>query len=618
MSLAHDALTLAGVTAFIGVALMGSDGPGHSRFGTRSPGSGRAGWDRSAPRSAGFRTFRTGTGTGTGADTGADTGPGTGPWPGRHPGRADGTGAPVGGRFRLGTRWGTRGRARTRTATWARGRDLGPLVLPRGRDAGPPPPGRLVLGRVGRHTVAAERTQSVVVFGPTRSHKTSGLAVPAILGWDGPVLAASVKTDLIEHTLGHRGTCGTVQVFDPSGSTGLRSARWSPLPVSRTWSGARRAAAGLTEGAKASVGTMSDGDFWYATATRMLAPLLFAAATGGRTMADVIRWVDTQEEGQVIDLLLAAGVPEALDAARSNFGKEDRQRSSIYTTVETVLEPFADSPGGPDSPVGLGGLGGPDSPDSPGGPDSPDSPGGLGWIGDGHESDGRFGGDAQPQPATDRFIDPGRLVGGANTLYVCAPAHDQRRLTPLFSSVVRQVVEFVYDRVAQTRRPLDPPLLVVLDEAANIAPLADLDALASTAAGHGIQLVTIWHDLAQINARYGVRAATVVNNHRAKLFLSGISDPSTLDYASQLIGDEEVMVPTVTDGGRSGPSTSRSPSVRRLAPPDGLRRIPPGEGVLVYGDRHPAKVRLRTWFDDPWMSGRARIPPGDGGTGGAG
>jgi type IV secretion system protein VirD4 len=190
-------------------------------------------------------------------------------------------------------------------------------------------------------------------------------------------------------------------------------------------------------------------------------------------------------------------------------------------------------------------------------------------------------------------------------LYLCAPAHDQRRLTPLFVSVVRQAIEHVYDRAARTHRPLDPPLLIVLDEAANIAPLADLDALASTAAGHGIQLVTVWHDLAQITTRYGSRATTVVNNHRAKLFLSGISDPSTLDYASHLIGEEEVLLPATTHGGPSGPSTTRSPSVRRLAPPDALRRIAPGEGVLVYGDRPPARLRLRPWFSDPGLRQRA-------------
>ncbi len=287
-------------------------------------------------------------------------------------------------------------------------------------------------------------------------------------------------------------------------------------------------------------------------------------------MHDVIRWVETQEEDEVIDVLLATGLPEALQAARSSFAKEDRQRSSIATTVETVLEAFdgharADlaAPVGPEF-------------DEPG-----DGGGGL--------------------PP----IHPTLLLAGPNTLYVCAPIHDQRRLTPMFVSVVREMLEAVYDRVASTGRPLDPPLLVVLDEAANIAPLPDLDSLASTAAGHGVQLVTVWHDLAQIAARYGARATTVVNNHRAKLFLSGISDPSTLDYASHLVGDHEVEVASTTSGGTGGTSSTRSTTLRRLAPPDMLRRIPPGEGVLVYRELPPARIRLRTYFEDAELAARA-------------
>ncbi len=178
---------------------------------------------------------------------------------------------------------------------------------------------------------------------------------------------------------------------------------------------------------------MTDGDFWYATATRLLAPLLFAAAFGRLDMDDVVRWVATEEQSEVLDLLDAAGVPEAVDAARSTFGKEERQRSSIYTTVETVLEPFAGTDGGVAGGSSTG------------------------------------------------SVDPARLVDGPNTLYLSAPAHDQRRLTPLFVALLRQVVEHVYDRVARTGRPLDPPLLLVLDEAANIAPVGR----PRRAGGHG-------------------------------------------------------------------------------------------------------------------------------------
>ena len=132
-------------------------------------------------------------------------------------------------------------------------------------------------------------------------------------------------------------------------------------------------------------------------------------------------------------------------------------------------------------------------------------------------------------------------------------------------------------------RPLDPPLLVVLDEAAHIAPLPELDGLAATCASHGIQIVTVWQDLAQVRGRYGARAPTVLNNHRAKLFLPGIADPDTLEYASRLIGDEEASHPSVTRDPTGRRSTTSSTAPRRLLPPEALRCLPRGRAVLVYG-----------------------------------
>jgi len=49
--------------------------------------------------------------------------------------------------------------------------------------------------------------------------------------------------------------------------------------------------------------------------------------------------------------------------------------------------------------------------------------------------------------------------------------------------------------------PIDPALLMVLDEAAKIAPVLDLDVLASSGAGQGLQLVTLVQDVAQVHGR---------------------------------------------------------------------------------------------------------------------
>ena len=90
------------------------------------------------------------------------------------------------------------------------------------------------------------------------------------------------------------------------------------------------------------------------------------------------------------------------------------------------------------------------------------------------------------------------LDSTANTAYLCATVTDQARLRPLFVTLIDEITSEVYARAARTGQPIDPPLFVVLDEAANIAPLPDLDQLASTGAGQGLQLVTVVQDLEQM------------------------------------------------------------------------------------------------------------------------
>ena len=470
------------------------------------------------------------------------------------------------GRARPGTGPAPRGKGTSASATWAASSELRPLAV---RAAGS---GRLVLGRAGRRLVAAERGHSLLVVGPSQSGKTTGLAIPAILEWQGPVLATSVKTDLVRDTLAWRRRVGTSLVYDPAGVSGLRSAGWSPLAASASWAGARRVAAALCSVARAGGAGLDDAAFWYATAEKLLAPLLFAAASSGGSMPDVVRWVDTEEVDEVLFALELAGVDEAVRAAEASFGREDRQRSSVYTTAETVLAAFADPS--------------------------------VAATTEHHE------------------LDPALLLdGGHHTFYLVAPSHEQERLQTVFVAILRSVVEAAFETASRADRALDPPLLVVLDEAANVAPLAGLDALAATASSHGIQVVTVWQDLAQVEARYGARWATVVNNHRAKLVCSGVADPATLEHVSRLVGDEDHVVDSTTVDEHGATTRTASLATRRLLPADMLRRLAPGEAVLLYGHLPPVHLALRPFFAERSLrrlmsvahaGARRDAPPSDG------
>ncbi len=443
-----------------------------------------------------------------------------------------------------GARRRARGRHEATAARWARPRDLKPLRI-RGAV-----PGRLTLGVVDGRLVAAEPRQSVIVVGPVQTGKTSGFAVPAILEWKGPVVATSVKTDLMRETLVAREGLGRVWVYDPTGSTGMPSSGWTPLSSCSTWTGAQRVASWLVGAAHSGHAGVENAEFWYAAAAKLLAPVLYAAATADATMADVVRWIDSQEHEEILAALDETGEDAAVTAFQASSLRDERTRSGVYTTAETVLAAYAD-------------------------------PGVLGSA-------------LTAELRAERLLD-----GGRHTAYLCAPAHEQRRLQPLFATLIQEVVACAYEKSAETGKPFDPPLLVVLDECANIAPLRELATLASTGAGQGIQLVSVFQDIAQINAVYGRdRAPTIVSNHRAKVILSGIADAQTVEYVARLLGDEEIRQTSSTTGAEGRRSTTRSIVYRNIAPANVLREMKPGRGLLVYGHLAPARIDLRPWFED--------------------
>ena len=444
-------------------------------------------------------------------------------------------------------------RDRDRAASWATGGQLGELRVPA------PAAGRVTLGRHAGKLIAAERRASVLVIGPAQSGKSTGVNVPAILEWDGPVLSTSIKSDVVHATHTARGARGEVFIFDPTASTGLPHTPWSPIVAARTWEGARRTAANLLGVAEQGAAHNTDDAFWKPAGARYLAPLLMAAAYGLLTMRDVLRWVAMAEEKELIELLETCPNPGAkpgLEALRSVWGADHRLRSSLLQTIATGLDAWQE-PAIAAATVG--------------------------------ES---------------RISARSLLDGGASTLYLIAPAHEQRRLRGLFTALVADITAGAFERSAHTGQPIDPPLLLALDEAANIAPLPNLDEIASTGPGQGVQLLTILQNVSQASDRWGKdRAETIIANHRARLFCSGIGDQATLDYLRHTLGDEEIArVATHRQNALASGSRTYSGEFRTLAAPHRVRQADTNTALLVYGRLAPAWVDLRPWYQDAKLS----------------
>ena len=441
--------------------------------------------------------------------------------------------------------WEGRGEEHRRDAAFASRSGLGGLVIRKDQSD------RVVLGRFAtarwratRTELAAPRGDSVLVLGPTQTGKTSSLVIPAILSWEGPVLAASVKDDLVRESAAWRRRLGPVGILDPGRDTGPLYRSFDPVALSATFHEARSVASALCEaGASDLPGT--DAVFWGQLAAKLLAPLFLAGHLAGGGLEAVSRWVDGRMEGEPISVLVDAHEDEALQWLEASFDRDERQLASVMATVEAIVAPL-------------------------------------------------LRGASAGQP-----IDPGQLLAQRESLYLCAPAHEQRRYRPLFTAVTQLVLEEAFVRARAQGGMLQEGLLVVLDEAAAIAPLPELDVLAATCSSHGITLLTCFQDLAQIKARYGERAPTVVNNHRTRVLLSGLADPGASELLGTLTGSARATERKrkQRDGGSGGER-------RSLIEAHELRQMPPYTAVVVSGRLRPARVALRPWWRHPRLRDR--------------
>jgi type IV secretion system protein VirD4 len=264
-------------------------------------------------------------------------------------------------------------------------------------------------------------------------------------------------------------------------------------------------------------------EFWNALATKLVGALLMLAFQRSRDIFDVAHAVEMRDFDRWRDEVRPSEAGEVLESFLTH---DHRTIDGVLTTAETMVMPW------------------------------------------------RF---RQPL-ASVRSV-----VGGPHTLYLCSPRGEQRHYEPLFRGALRMVLEEQQRRVElRTQRRL----LLVLDEAATVASLDELDQMAATVSGLDVTLVTVLQDFSQLKARWGARAATIVNNHTTRLVLGGLADPTASQYLPELF------------------------ETRKDAPPSlPLRQRPPGTGTVIAGHRPAFAVRLQPWWSDRRLRDRGVRDP---------
>jgi type IV secretion system protein VirD4 len=189
------------------------------------------------------------------------------------------------------------------------------------------------------------------------------------------------------------------------------------------------------------------------------------------------------------------------------------------------------------------------------------------------------------------------------TVYLILPA---RRLGT-HSTWLRLMIASLLQSVMKDTRKAKVPVLLMLDEFAQLGHLPVVEQNMAMMRGYGVKLWAVYQDLAQAEAIYGKRWESFIANSGV-LQTFAPQDVVTAEYLSKLTGQttKTLLNTSITNTRSPGGPPSRTESAAfsqtpmPLMLPQDLRNMDQGFAVLFT---HLTKGPVRTFLDDP-----SRIP----------
>ncbi len=392
---------------------------------------------------------------------------------------------------------------------------------------------------------------AVAIMAP-RSGKTTSLAIPSILAAPGPVVLTSNKAASDAYTATHdaRARVGQVWSMDPQQiAHAAREMWWNPLADAKTLDGAERLAGHFLA---ASVDASQQGDFWSKAGSNILAQLFLAAALDERPITDVMAWLAFPADRTPLDILRDHQFAAVAAQLKGTVEGPPETRDGIYETARQYAAALLNSEI-------------------------------AAWV--------------TPQKDVREFK-PSAFVTSTDTLFLLSK-DGGGGASALIAACADSVMRAATAQAERAGGRLDPPMLAILDEAANVCKISDLPDLYSHLGSRGIIPITILQSYRQGQKVWGDAGMDAMwSASTVKVIGSGIDDPDFADKLSRLIGDHDVET-TSTSHSESGKSTSVSMRQERILPADAIRALPKGTALCLATGMRTAMLDLRPWYLEP-------------------
>ncbi len=412
----------------------------------------------------------------------------------------------------------------------------------------------LAPGRRGGPQLLTSWEDVLLAFMAPRAGKTTTYVVPPTLSAPGPVVLTSNKSDAWAATAAIRGaeTGQRVWTFDPQRiAHAPQSWWWDPLAGLDSVEEAERLAGHFV----LTVEDERSKDIWGPAAGELLAALLLAARACGGTMLDVYDWLGDEATPVPVEALRTAGLRAVAASLTGTQGSPPEARGSVYFTARVAARCLR-------------------------------NPQITAWV--------------TPPPPGQQLeeFDAAAFPASRQTLYLLSK-DGGGSAAPLVAALTDRVMRAGVITAEAAGGRLDPPMLVLLDEAANICRIADLPQLYSHLGSRGIIPLTILQSYAQGAGVWGENGMKALfSAATVKVIGAGIDDAAFAEDLSRLVGDHDVVVEASSvTAGRS--TRSRSLRSQRVLPASVIRALPKGRALVWATGSKVAMVTTLPWYTGP-------------------
>ena len=441
----------------------------------------------------------------------------------------------------------------------ARGQQLGALRKTSAdkvakRLGSPYGPGVPIVGTLSGKTLYRTWEDVVIVLAGPRVGKTTSFVIPEILSAPGAVMTTSNKADVVQTTRAYRSTLGQTWVFDPQRLVSEPMTWWwNPLSYVINEVKARQLA-DMFEAASHDPEAKVDG-YFGPKGRDLLANLLLTAAVSNKPLTQVYLWLTDPADDTAAVILQDHGYDLISAAVRSAMSAAPEERSGIFGSAEQMASFMLNREA-------------------------------TRWV-------------TPPTSAGVQEFDPHAFVRTTDTLYSLSK-EGQGSAGGLVAALAAAVCEAAEDLAkTEPNGRLSTPLLVVLDEAANVCRWSELPNLYSHYGSRGILISTYLQSPAQGRAVWGNDGyEKLYSAANIKVYAGGVDDMKYLTDLSKSIGNYTYDRPSVSSG-RNGRSVTRQEQSDLILDVADLRALPRGRAVLLASGTRAALVRTLPWMDGP-------------------